>query len=857
MTSAKVIIKEQDRSAIVPAFEGVYAGVVVVSEKGPVGKPQLITNENQLIDVYGTPNPRLGVSMYSAMNYLSQGNKLWVVRAAHDDSKHSAVLVRSKIAPVPQGKTATLSNENLIVRPLSEGLDQESLDSYSFPVYRTNKLYAAVAESIFEGSEGQEVRVDALSDLAVGDSVSFTTETLSALNSSDDTVGEDTPTYQITNTVTRTLTFDNAIVDTPLDVAKGDQVLKVLDTGDTEAYAGSPTVVRTATSTTNILLSNADYIAPGDTIEINGVQAVFQEKTAYNEEAKFIELDAPVIVTETDTIFKVEQSEFEERDAFLVVAANAGRWGNHLSIAITPSRDYEQAFNIIVYYKGVQVESWEVTRDPFLDGFGRQMQLEQKVNGKSAYIKVVNNDANVDDEGSAPKPLVTDYSLWRQDAEDIFVDSGNTVTENILKGHVEVKLDLTTNLELGTRVKFLIGDDFELSKEYKVQSLDSNNNTVTLDRPIEEDEIPVQWIDSTGSAQDTKLYWFDASINNEAEGIVNGVQYFPISKVDRVFYNYPINARFVISGQEGTLLSAGANMTTGGSLGSTATVGDLIRAIKMLSNKESTPVTLLMDGGFTVPAFAQAVDEVAENQGLTHGYLSVSQDAEESVDYLSAIVDYKNSTNLNTHRCSMFTGWTKVYDEYNQLEVWVSPEGFAAAAQSFTTRNYNMWYPAAGWTRGMVRGLDVKVKFSEGDRDFLVDNRINPIRHRDGSGLVIWGNETLLVKPSPMQLRSVSMLLIVIKQGLENMLEYKTFDLNNERTWSIVEGTLNGFMRDEIQSKGGVYAYEVAVQEVITESDIDNRRMPVFLGIQPTMDIKTIPVTLAIFNSSVDIDVAL
>jgi hypothetical protein len=44
-----------------------------------------------------------------------------------------------------------------------------------------------------------------------------------------------------------------------------------------------------------------------------------------------------------------------------------------------------------------------------------------------------------------------------------------------------------------------------------------------------------------------------------------------------------------------------------------------------------------------------------------------------------------------------------------------------------------------GWERGRIRGLDVKVRFTEGDRDFLVDNRINPIRYKEGSGLVIWG----------------------------------------------------------------------------------------------------------------------
>lgn len=695
MTSAKVIIKEQDRSAIIPALEGIYAGVVVVSEKGPVNTPRLITSINQLIDVYGTPNPKLGVSMYSAMNYLSQGNKLWVVRAAHDDAKYSGVLVRSKILPIPQGKTDSLNDEHFIVQPIHEGLTQDELDSYIFPVYLTNKLYEESNTKIFEEStDSYEVRVHNPVELEVGDAVSFTDKTLTELNSPDDTVGEDEPTFRVTELITRTLNFDNAIVVDPVTVEKGHVVQKLVD-GQLESYPGNPVVVRSAVNTTNILISNADYISSGDTIVIDGQEVGFIEKNLYTEEANYVKIDAPITVTDDLTIFKVIQSEFEDRDAFMVVATDAGRWGNHLSIATTPSKNYDEAFNIIVYYKGVQVESWEVTRDHQLDGFGRQMHLEQKINGKSAYIKVLNNESNMDNDGNYPKPLFTDYSLWRQDPTDIFVDSGNELIENLLLGHVEVKMTSTDNLTLGSRIKFIIGEDYQLSKEYKVLSMDSLNHTIILDRPIEEDQISRQWIDGTSTRITTQVYYFDPTNNDSAAGILNGIQYYPISRIDKVYYNYPIESRFVISGIEGALKSAGANMTTGGSLGSSATVGDLIIAVKKLGNKESTPLTLLMDGGFTIPAFALAIDEVAEAHGLTHGYLSCSQDAEEAADYLSAIVAYKNSTNLNTHRCSMFTGWIKIYDEYNQLEVWVSPEGFAAAAQSYTTRNFQMWYPAA------------------------------------------------------------------------------------------------------------------------------------------------------------------
>lgn len=861
MPSAKVVIKEQDRSAIVTSLDGVYAGIVITCDKGPVNQPFLITSVNQLLDIFGNPNPKLGVSHYSALTYLSQGNKLWVVRAAHADAKYAAALVRSKIDDIPQNATGTLTKDMLIVRPLDVGLTQTDLDTYEFPTYRTNKLYEALTNTIFEAATlSYQVRLSNTDNLAVGDALSFSNATLDLLNDSTTDAGENQATYTVQSITSVDLNYDNGILATPITAVAGTEIMKVGIDGTTlTSYANHPKVVRSATNSTNILIDSADLIANGDNVSIGGVKVIFDEKNLYTETAHYVTLDSKVTVTTDLDVFRVTQAEFEERDAFLVTAYNQGVWGKNITIGISPSSYYTNAFNILVYYSGVLVETWEVTRDHELDGFGRQMYLEQKINGNSAYILVKDNQADVDSNGTPNKPISTDYSLWRQDSSDVFVDTTNTLVENLLLGDSEVKLSSTTNLTLGTRIKFVIGDNNELSSEYKVLTIDAVNKIVTLDRNIVEDEIFMQWTSvSTGAKVTSKVFYFNATNEDSVNGIVNGIQYYAIKKISSVYYNYPLNATFIISGVSGTLLSAGANMLTGGAAGSTVTVGDLITGLNFLNNKEKTPVNLFMDGGFAIPAYAQAINSVCDMHGLAHGFLSTDPASEEGVNYLTSIVDYKNSLNLGTsHLVSIFSGWIKVYDSYNQLYVWVSPEAFGVAAQTYTTRNYNIFTPAAGWLRGAIQtGLDVKVRFSEGDRDTLVDARINPIRYKEGSGLAIWGNETILTQPSPMQLRSVAMLLIMIKTGLESVLEYKEFDLNNENTWSVVEGTIDAFMRDSVKAKGGVYDYSVAVKAVITDGDIDNRRMPVFLGIQPTMDIQEIPVTLAVYNKSSAITVS-
>jgi len=272
-----------------------------------------------------------------------------------------------------------------------------------------------------------------------------------------------------------------------------------------------------------------------------------------------------------------------------------------------------------------------------------------------------------------------------------------------------------------------------------------------------------------------------------------------------------------------------------------------------MSNKEKYRISIFCDNGFAYPEVAIAIDEINKGTNLSHGYLSTPYSTEKQADPVTSVIAYRNSTNLNTEYCSLFTGWIEVTDVYNQTKVWVSPSVFGVNTQSFVTRNYYIFTPAAGWVYGRLNGFDITVKYTEGQRDALIDANINPLRYREGWGLAVWGNETLYVKPSPLQLRSVAMLLIILKYGLENYIEFKLFSMNREPTWTEIENVISIFIRDELFIPGGLYGYQVAVKDIITDTDINNRRVPVFVGIQPTMDIKEIPVTLGIFNKSVAI----
>ena len=857
MGSAKVIIKQQDRSTIVPSLPGIYGGIVVRSKKGPVNKPYLVTSENELIDVFGEPETKYP-EFYSAITYLQESDKLWVTRAAHEDVKYSAALVRSKTIPVPTDPLAAFTDEMRIVQPLTDGLTQEELDSYVFPTYIGNRQYEEtnVDISAYQGQTVKDLEVSNFGNLQEGDYVTSDEDNkLSALNDDTD-YGESKQTAKITDLEVRHTQLNKITLADAVTVTAGTEILQDRDNdGNYTSYPTSVIVAVDVVSSNEILVYNADYMEPGDAIQVNGTNTTFQNKEVYDYVQNFIHLENEISIGSSDTkLYKVTQFEYEERDSFLVYGKDPSVDFNKVSIGTAPSTNYEEAFKILVYYDGVLVETWEVTKEDFIDGFGNQMYLEDVINGKSKYIGVLDNK-NVKD-----KPLNTDHSYWQRLPEEIFRETGITLGENVLQGHTQVYLSDVSSLSMGDRIKFKYdvnadGTDV-ISKEYKVQSINSTENYIIIDRPLEEEEIDKTYTDLNGNTQNTEVLKFDETYNDSANGIYQGKQYYPITRLDKVFYNYPLNKIIYIGDNAGKLLDAGVNLLQGGSQGSAITTGDMINALNEMWNYSETPITVLMTGGYYDTAYVQECVKLAQNTDLTHVYISSDPNAEDAADWKNALANDVARLNLDTDRASYFAGWVKIFDRYNQKYVWVGPDAFAAASQSYTYRNYYMWYPAAGWLRGKIVIIDSKIKPNEGDRDFLCDNKINPLKYVKGSGFAIWGNRTLYTKPSPLNDRSVAMLLIVIKYGLKNMLEYKEFELNVERTWKEVENAITNFLED-IKTKNGLYEYQVAVSSIITDEDIDNNRMPVFVGIKPTRSIKEIPVTLAIFNSGAKIQVAL
>ena len=307
-----------------------------------------------------------------------------------------------------------------------------------------------------------------------------------------------------------------------------------------------------------------------------------------------------------------------------------------------------------------------------------------------------------------------------------------------------------------------------------------------------------------------------------------------------------------------TIKEQTAFLTLAGALdGLSVTDTNMMNALNTLNNKAEIPLTVIMDGGWATIAYQQAIDSLCQSRKDCVGILSTPYYTEDSSSYMTDIVAYRKTTlNLNSSYSALYTPHVKIRDRFNDRDIFVAPDGYAAAAISDTSSNYEIWFAPAGFKRGMINVLDTKRRFTEGELDLLYDSGINPIKFSVGKGIAIWGQKTLSARPSALDRLNVRLLLITIEPALAAFLEDYLFEFNDDFTRLLIRTGMESYM-DNIKSRKGVYDYKVVCDETNnTPVDIDNNIMNVWLFVQPTKTAEFITLSVVITRTGFDLNLA-
>jgi phage tail sheath protein FI len=196
-----------------------------------------------------------------------------------------------------------------------------------------------------------------------------------------------------------------------------------------------------------------------------------------------------------------------------------------------------------------------------------------------------------------------------------------------------------------------------------------------------------------------------------------------------------------------------------------------------------------------------------------------------------------NNVQFNSDFGALYWPWLMMYDNFNQVSVWVPPSGSVMATIARSDNLSAPWFAPAGTTRGQVPGItDVFSRPTLAERDLMYGNTnaINPIvQFSNSSGFLIWGQKTLQRTPTALDRVNVRRLMFVIEKQIRAACRDLIFDPNdaifNARFIQICTGILN-----EIKVGRGITAYVILADATLNTPDvIDRNEFRAQIGIQP------------------------
>lgn len=170
------------------------------------------------------------------------------------------------------------------------------------------------------------------------------------------------------------------------------------------------------------------------------------------------------------------------------------------------------------------------------------------------------------------------------------------------------------------------------------------------------------------------------------------------------------------------------------------------------------------------------------------------------------------------------------------------------------------WFAPAGLTRGVVQnaanvgyinaeGEFVAVSLSQGSRDAMYENKLNPIARFPSEGIIVFGQKTLSPTTSALDRVNVARLVAYLRERFDVIARPYLFEPNDVGTRLNVKGTFDGFMGN-ILAQRGVYDFAVVCDESNnTPARIDRNELWVDVAIEPTKAAEFIYIPVRIVNT--------
>jgi hypothetical protein len=296
---------------------------------------------------------------------------------------------------------------------------------------------------------------------------------------------------------------------------------------------------------------------------------------------------------------------------------------------------------------------------------------------------------------------------------------------------------------------------------------------------------------------------------------------------------------------------------TQGRDGNSPRAADYINGYNQFKSAETVDVSIILGSDANATRAIHLINNIAEYRKDCVVVLSpLRSDVVDNSGYAGAEVDdivaFRN-TLPSTSYAALDSGWKYQYDKYNDLYRYVPGNGDTAGTMVRTDLERDPWFSPAGYNRGQIKNV-IRMAYNPNktDRDQLYKRGINPIVTFPGEGTILFGDKTLLTKPSAFDRINVRRLFIVLEKAIATAAKYMLFEFNDAFTRAQFRAMVEPFLRD-VQGRRGITDFRVVCDDSNNTGEIIDRNE--FVGdiyIKPARSINFIQLNFVAVRTGVD-----
>jgi len=316
------------------------------------------------------------------------------------------------------------------------------------------------------------------------------------------------------------------------------------------------------------------------------------------------------------------------------------------------------------------------------------------------------------------------------------------------------------------------------------------------------------------------------------------------------------------SGLAGSKSTVDHTFTSGVNSGALGT-SEFLAGFDLFEDENQVEVDFLIAPGMTNSTDQATVvnDLVSTAQSLRKDCIVNASPARDDVVNVSsaatAVTNVVATANTFTNSSYLVAdnNYLKTYDKYNDQFIFIPAASSTAGICAATDLERAPWFSPAGQRRGNYLGITgLAYTPNKSQRDTLYKADVNPIANIPGQGTILYGDKTMLGRPSAFDRVNVRRLFLVLERAIGRAAQQVLFEFNDEFTRAEFVNIVEPVLR-EVKGRRGITDFRVVCDETNnTPAIVDRNEFIANIFIKPARSINYVTLNFVAVRTGVDFE---